>query len=279
MMEGHVALAHPDEGNRRDRVRLRGWRRRFVLFAAAAAILLVPAGCGGAPTGGDQSTKELMVFAAASLAGTFRDIAHQFQMQHPDVLVILNFAGSQELVAQLEQGASASVLATADQETMQKVSALVGEPRVFATNGVQIVVARGNPEKIQSLADLAREDLKVVLAAPSVPVGGYAAEILAKADVTVKPVSLEDNVKAVVTKVSLGEADAGIVYVTDVSVAGGTVEGVAIPADVNVEASYPIAVVTAGEHQQAAQDFVNFVLAAEGQRILRGDGFMPVTEP
>jgi molybdate transport system substrate-binding protein len=137
------------------------------------------------------------------------------------------------------------------------------------------VVEKGNPRGVDGLDDLAASDLKVVLAAPEVPAGRYAAEVLAKAGVDVTPVSQEDNVKAVVTKVSLGEADAGIVYVTDVTAGGDQVEGVAIPEDQNVLATYPIATVKASTAKDRAQAFVDLVLSAEGQRVLRADGFLP----
>jgi molybdate transport system substrate-binding protein len=137
------------------------------------------------------------------------------------------------------------------------------------------VVEKGNPKSIQGLDDLANPDLKVVLAAPDVPAGTYAAEALGKADVTVKPVSEEDNVKAVITKVSLGEADAGIVYVTDVAAGGDKVEGVDIPEELNVLATYPIATVKASQAQDQAQAFMDLVLSAEGQQVLKEYGFLP----
>jgi molybdate transport system substrate-binding protein len=137
------------------------------------------------------------------------------------------------------------------------------------------VVEKGNPRGVRGLADLARRDLKVVLAAPDVPAGRYARQVLDRAGVRVSPVSQEDNVKAVVTKVSLGEADAGIVYVTDVAAGGDKVEGVAIPTHQNVEATYPIAVVTASAHRPQAQAFADLVLSDQGQQVLQGFGFLP----
>jgi molybdate transport system substrate-binding protein len=137
------------------------------------------------------------------------------------------------------------------------------------------VVEKGNPKGVKGLDDLARPDLKVVLAAPDVPAGKYAAEILGKAGVAVKPVSQEDNVKAVVTKVSLGEADAGIVYVTDITAGGAKVEGVDIPREQNVLATYPIATVKASRAPDEAQAFMDLVLSAEGQQVLKQYGFLP----
>ena len=138
-----------------------------------------------------------------------------------------------------------------------------------------MVVEKGNPKDVATVEDLADSDLKVVLAAPEVPAGKYAAEILGKAGVTVKPVSEEDNVKAVVTKVSLGEADAGIVYVTDVTAGGDKVEGVEIPEELNVVATYPIATVKESKSPDQAQAFMDLVLSAEGQQVLKEHGFLP----
>jgi molybdate transport system substrate-binding protein len=167
------------------------------------------------------------------------------------------------------------VFASADIPNMDKLKDLVGTPQNFASNQLQIVVEQGNPKNVQGLDDLADPDLKVVLAAPEVPAGKYAAEALGKAEVTVKPVSQEDNVKAVVTKVSLGEADAGIVYVTDVTAGGDKVEGVDIPEDQNVTATYPMATVKASKAPEAAQAFMDLVLSAEGQQVLKEHGFLP----
>jgi molybdate transport system substrate-binding protein len=158
---------------------------------------------------------------------------------------------------------------------MGKVRDLVGDPQVFAGNLLQIVVEHGNPKGIRRLDDLAGKDVKVVLAAEDVPAGKYARQVLDRAGVTVQPVSLEDNVKAVVTKVSLGEADAGIVYVTDVAAGGDKVQGVDIPMRQNVAATYPIATVKASRMRDQAQAFVDLVRSAEGQAVLRGFGFLP----
>ena len=158
---------------------------------------------------------------------------------------------------------------------MAAVGELVEAPRVFAANRLQIVVAPGNPLRIRSLPDLARPDLKVVLAAPQVPAGRYAAQALQAARVTVEPVSLEESVKGVMTKVSLGEADAGIVYVTDVIAADGAVGGVSISPAHNVTALYPMARVTSTGQADAAQAFIDLVLSADGQRVLRRAGFLP----
>jgi len=225
--------------------RLRSLRRRAAVAlgvaVTVAAVVLAP-GCGEDDTD-DSPSLELRVFAAASLLEAFTDLGETHMRAHPAVKVVFNFAGSQSLVAQLEEGAAADVLAVADREYMQSVGDLVEAPQVVATNKLEIAVAPGNPLHVSGLADLARTDLGVILAAPEVPAGKYALAVLRKAGVTVKPVSLEESVKGVVTKVSLGEADAGIVYVTDVMAQDGAVTGVAIPAKYNVTATYPVALV------------------------------------
>jgi molybdate transport system substrate-binding protein len=243
-----------------------------------AAVALVLAGCGGGgdqPSGGSSASGELKVFAAASLTAAFTELGERFGAANGGTKATFNFAGSQALATQIQQAAPADVFASADLANMGKVQDLVGTPRSFASNLLQIVVERGNPKGVEGLEDLAGSDLKVVLAAPGVPAGRYAAEVLSKAGVTVKPVSEEDNVKAVVTKVALGEADAGIVYVTDVAAGGDRVEGVEIPEDQNVLATYPIATVKDSRRAGQAQAFMDLVLSAEGQRVLRANGFLP----
>jgi molybdate transport system substrate-binding protein len=252
----------------------RTWTRTAAVLAAAALVL---AACGGGSGGGagSGSPGELKVFAAASLTAAFTKIGEDFTAANGGTRVTFNFAGSQALATQIQQGAPADVFASADTTNMDKVKDLVGTPQDFASNLLAIVVEEGNPKAVKGLDDLANPDLKVVLAAPDVPAGRYAAQILGKAGVTVKPVSQEDNVKAVVTKVSLGEADAGIVYVSDVTAGGGKVEGVAIPKDQNVLATYPIATVKASRAQEGAQAFVDLVLSDRGQQVLKRYGFLP----
>jgi molybdate transport system substrate-binding protein len=252
---------------------LRTWTR---LTAALAAAVLALAGCGGDSGGGSgaASPGEIKVFAAASLTAAFTELGEDFAAANGGTRVIFNFAGSQALATQIQQAAPADVFASADLANMDKVRDLVGTPRNFASNLLAIVVENGNPRNIGGLDDLANPDLKVVLAAPDVPAGRYAAEILGRAGVTVKPVSEEDNVKAVVTKVSLGEADAGIVYVTDVTAGGDRVEGVDIPTEQNVTATYPIAAVKASQAPDQARAFVDLVLSAEGRRVLEQHGFL-----
>jgi len=252
-------------------------RSRTRLAAALAAAALLLAGCGGdRPAGGSSAAPaEVKVFAAASLTAAFSELGERFTAANGGAEVTFNFAGSQALATQIRQGAPAEVFASADLTNLEKVQDLLGTPRNFASNRLQIVVERGNPRGVRGLDELANPDLKVVLAAPDVPAGKYAAEALGKADVTVKPVSQEDNVKAVVTKVALGEADAGIVYVTDVAAGGDKVEGVDIPQELNVTATYPIATVRQSKAQEQAQAFLDLVLSAEGQQVLKAHGFLP----
>ena len=252
--------------------------RTRIRLAAVLAVALVLAACGGddEPSGGTSASPgELKVFAAASLTAAFGKLGEQFTAANGGTKVTFNFAGSQALATQIQQGAPADVFASADTTNMDKVEDLVGAPQVFAGNLLQIVVEKGNPKGVKGLDDLASSDLKVVLAAEEVPAGRYAKQILDQAGASVQPVSQEDNVKAVVTKVSLGEADAGIVYATDVTAGGDKVEGVDIPKEQNVVAAYPIATVKASRSRDQAQAFVDLVRSAEGQGVLQSFGFLP----
>ena len=223
-----------------------------------------------------QATGDVTVFAAASLTAAFTEIGDAFHAANQDANVTFNFAGSSDLVGQIAQGAPADVFASADTSNMTKLTDAGdngSDPVVFATNQLEIIVAPGNPKGITGLADLSNPDLSVVLCAPEVPCGKYAQQALDTAGVTVTPKSLEENVKGVVAKVTLGEADAGIVYVTDVTAAGDKAAGVEIPTDQNVVAQYPIAVTKEAGNPEAAQAFIDFVLSDAGQLILEKYGF------
>jgi molybdate transport system substrate-binding protein len=255
---------------------MRTSRARLAALLAVAALAL--AGCGGGDDAGGSGAAapgEIKVFAAASLTAAFTELGERYSSANGGAEVTFNFAGSQALATQIQQAAPADVFASADLPNMDKVKDLVGTPQNFASNRLAIVVEQGNPKGVEGLADLADPDLKVVLAAEEVPAGKYAKQVLDQAGVSVTPVSREDNVKAVVTKVSLGEADAGIVYVTDVTAGGDKVEGVDVPEDQNVTATYPMATVKASEAPQAAQAFLDLVLSAEGQQVLKEYGFLP----
>ena len=220
------------------------------------------------------------VFAAASLTDSFKALGTAFQAAHPGTTVQFNFAGSPTLVTQIEQGASADVFASADTTNMDRLKAdgfTGGISQVFAHNKLEIVVAAGNPKGITGLTDLAKPGVIYITAAPTVPAGKYALQILASAGVKVAPKSLETDVKSVVSKIELGEADAGIVYVTDVKAAAGKVTGVPIPDSVNVIATYPIVAVKGSTNLSLANAFIAYVLSADGQAKLQSFGFLPAS--
>jgi molybdate transport system substrate-binding protein len=238
------------------------------------------------------STGAITVFAASSLTDAFRKIAVGFRQANPGTSIEFNFGGSPALVTQLDQGASADVLATADQQSMDAARAkgLVrdgGTP--FARNRLAIIVPKSNPAHLTTPADLAQPGLKLVLAQKDVPAGNYARQALARLDgapgygggysaaVLANVVSDEPNVKAVVTKVQLGGADAGIVYVTDVTASvSGDLAMIAVPDAYNVIATYPIAVTKEARRAGVAQAFIDYVLSPAGQAVLEGYGFIPV---
>jgi molybdate transport system substrate-binding protein len=232
-------------------------RRPLALLAG----LLLLAACGG--SGPAAATRTLTVFAASSLTDVFAQEATAFEAAHPTVHVRFSYAGSQSLVAQLQQGAPADVLATADLTAM--AAAHLPASQVFARNRLALVTAPGNPRHIERLADLARPGVRVVLAGPTVPVGRAARKALTAAHVTVRPVSLEQNVNGVLTKVRLGEADAGIAYVTDLH----GVTGLPLP---GISNSLAVGVVKDGADARA---FVAFLLSPKGQSVLRAAGFLP----
>ena len=245
---------------------------------AAFALAALCSSCGNsAPASSSPSAPRgtITVFAASSLTAAYTAIGKDFERTYPGSMVKLSFGGSSALVAQIQQGAIGDVFASADQPNMQKLvdAALVaGSPTIFAHNRLEIVVAAGNPHHIAGLSDLARSGLVVVLCAPVVPCGHYAAQALQNASVTVKPASQETDVKSVVSKVALGEADAGIVYVTDVKAVGAAVQGVEIPLGQNVVADYPVVVLKDSQNGPLAKAFVAYLLGA-GQPTLTHYGF------
>ncbi len=219
--------------------------------------------------------QKVTVFAAASLTDGFTRAGDEFA-RDTRVRFVFNFGSSSTLATQITNGAPADVFASADEANMQKVvdaDLANGAPTVFATNRLEIAVAAGNPKKILGLADLARPDVVLVLSAPTVPAGKYALDALGKAGVVAKPASLEVDVRAVLNKVSLGEADAGIVYVTDVKSAGGRVSGVEIPDQYQVIARYPVAVVRGSKNAALANRFVEYLVSPAGQGVLGDFGF------
>lgn len=248
-------------------------------WAALTAVVVMTA-CGGGdspaaggPGGGDPT--RLTVFAAASLTEAFDELADAFAADHPSVRVDVNAAGSQILAHQINQGAPADVFASSAAEQMAVVGDagnLAAKPRVFATNRLAIAVEEGNPRGVRGLADLADPDLVVAMPGEQVPAGAYARRVLDAAGVTVRPASLEADVRAALGRVALGEADASVVYASDVVAADGRVDGVAIPAGANVTVAYPIAPLAGATDLADARAFVAFVLGEDGQAILARHG-------
>jgi molybdate transport system substrate-binding protein len=255
-----------------------------VLVLAGVPALVPPAA---------ESPSTLTVYAAASLTEAFRDLGLKLEQQHPGLTVRFNFAGSQQLALQLEQGAPADVFASADQRWMSYVGdkGLLGaDPVVFARNRLVVVVPRTNPARIGRLEDLARRGTKIVLAAEVVPAGKYSRETLEKLAhargfpegydrrVLANVVSQEENVKSVVAKVQLGEADAGMVYRSDVTPSVARyVRVFKIPDPYNSIATYPIAVLKSASDAAAAREFVALVTSAVGQGVLQQHGLLPAT--
>jgi len=264
-------------------VNYRRWRGGLAL---AGAMFV-----GGTGSLRAQQRAELTVFAAASLKDAFEDVATALARRTPPIAVRYNFTGSQQLVLQLQQGARADVFASADERWMQAArdgGLVAGTPAIFARNRLIVITPAANPGRVDRLQDLSRRGLKLVLAAEAVPAGKYTREALARlaaapgfgsdypSRVLRNVVSQEENVKGVVTKVQLGEADAGIVYVSDVTAAvRHAVRTIEIPEQYNAIATYPIAVLQGTEQSDAARAFVEFVLSAEGQGILARQGFLP----
>jgi molybdate transport system substrate-binding protein len=250
----------------------------------AAALVLGLAGCGGAdqsggsadPTGTTGEPATLTVFAAASLKGVFEELGTQFEDDHPGVSVEFSFAGSSDLVSQIQQGAPADVFASADTKNMDKLVAddlLDGDPVDFATNTLTIAVPPGNPAGIASLADLTRDGLNVVVCAPQVPCGSATTKVEESSGITLTPVSEEQSVTDVLNKVIAGEADAGLVYVTDVKGAGDKVEGVPFDESSSAVNTYPIATVAGAAQPDLAQQFIALVTDTAGQDVLAAAGF------
>ncbi len=261
------------------------------------AALAVGAGLlGGAPPSrAGAGEEEAVVFAAASLTEAFTEIGRLAEAQQPALRLRFNFAGSQQLALQIEQGARADVYAAADEHWMRRMQErglLAGEASVFAVNRLVVIVPAGNPGRIESPADLARPGSKVVIGTDAVPVGHYARQVLrnlARAPgfpgdyaerVRRNVVSEEEQVKAVVGKVQLGEADAGLVYRSDVTPpVAARVRELDIGAEFNVEARYPLAVLRGAPHAAAARRFVELVLSEAGREVLRRRGFLAAGGP
>lgn len=265
--------------------------RRLVKIVGIVTAVLMLAGCASANVGGgtgsqpgDSSSQssgrlsgQLTVYAAASLTASFNKLSVEFEKTNPDVTVNpITYDGSSTLALQINEGAPADVFASANQANMSMVSdagMLEGDPSVFTTNMLQIAVQPGNPKNITGLADLANENLQVVLCAPEVPCGAASHQLFDLDDIIVTPVSEEQNVKAVITKVQAGEADAGLVYVTDISAANGKVDGVTISNADQALNRYPIAVLRDAPDKRIGKAFIAFVLSDAGQKTLTQYGF------
>ncbi|MGX7680560.1 molybdate ABC transporter substrate-binding protein [Jatrophihabitans sp. DSM 45814] len=267
-------------------------RRSLVMATTIATAALLVAGCSSsskssAPAAGSSTaassasssasavTGTVVVFAAASLQGTFTTLAKQFEAAHPGVTVKLNFGASSTLAQQIIQGAPADVFASAAVKNMTQVSAAGGATTStnFVKNVMEIAVPPSNPANIAAVADLAKSSVKVALCQPQVPCGSTAAMVFKNANITVKPVTLEPDVKSTLAKVELKEVDAGVVYVTDVLAAGTKVKGVEIPDDVNASTEYPIAALTKASNPNGAQAFTAYVLSPDGQSVMTAAGF------
>jgi molybdate transport system substrate-binding protein len=263
--------------------------RRFALTAVALAALAV-AGCSSStssPASGSTSsaapatsspaaqTGTITVFAAASLKGTFTQLGKQFETANPGDTVKFSFGASSALAEQINSGAPADVFASAAPKNMDQVvtPGNASNPQDFAKNTAEVAVPPSNPAKVTSVNDLAKSSVKTALCQPQVPCGTVAAQVFKNAKITVKPVTLQPDVKSVLTQVELGNVDAGVVYVTDVMAAGSKVKGVTIPADLNASTLYPIATLTHSKEQSIAQAFVAYVLSPTGEQVLKAAGF------
>ncbi|MET1060167.1 MAG: molybdate ABC transporter substrate-binding protein [Nocardioides sp.] len=254
--------------------------RSWMGTAAALVLLAGVSGCGGDDSsGGDDGNGDttLTVYAAASLTSTFEQIGEEFEKAHDGVKVEFNFAGSSDLVAQIQQGAPADVFASADTANMDKLTTpddLIGSgPENFASNTMEIAVPPDNPAGIASLQDLTKDGVNLVICAPEVPCGSATQKVADAAGLTLEPVSEEQSVTDVLNKVTTGEADAGLVYVTDVKAAGDKVEGITFPEAADVVNIYPIATIADSRNAELAQDFMDLVLDDTGQSILEEAGF------
>jgi molybdate transport system substrate-binding protein len=262
-------------------------RRCAVTLALVASLALVTAGCGGgskgdtSSAGGSSSSSAgslngaITVFAAASLTEAFTDLGARFEQAHPGVTVTYSFGPSSGLAEQITQGAPADVFASASLTNMTQVTDAgdAAAPKDFAKNVMEIAVPPGNPARVTGVDDLARSGVKVALCQAAVPCGSVAAQVFENAGIRVQPVTEETDVKAVLSKVTLGEVDAGMVYVTDVRSAGAKVLGVPVPDDVNASTSYPIATIKRSRNAAAAQAFMDFVLSPTGASALAAAGF------
>lgn len=253
--------------------------RRTAVAALALASLGATTACSDDTAGESNGRTKLTVLAASSLTEPFEALADRFEQDHPDLRVATSFGSSATIAAQVAAGAPADVVATADTVTMgilEDDDLVVGDATVFAHNRLALVVPAGNPAGIEEVGDL--QDTDYVVCVPSAPCGSLAEALLKRAGITHPPASLEIDDKAVLTKVLLDEADAGLVYASDVVAAGSEVEQVPLPDDAGARTSYPVAVVARSEHRELADDWLELLLSPEGQQIMTEAGFTPAAE-
>ena len=260
--------------------------RRFAVIGAGLAAIAI-AGCSSSGSGSSSAssspsasasaatTGAITVLAAASLQETFTELGKQFEAAHPGDTVKFSLGPSSGLATEITSGAPADVFASAAPANMDTVvkAGDASSPQDFARNTAEVAVPPKNPASVASVTDLAKSSVKVALCQPQVPCGVVAAEVFKNAGITVKPVTLQPDVKSVLTQVELGSVDAGVVYVTDVKAAGAKVKGVTIPASENASTLYPIATISGSTHKSEAQSFVSYVLSPTGQQVLAAAGF------
>ncbi|MEU9390909.1 molybdate ABC transporter substrate-binding protein [Streptomyces sp. NPDC048324] len=262
-------------------------RRTLQAAGAGAAALLALTACSSSdsndtkaassPSSSGKLSGTVTVFAAASLQESFTTLGKEFEKEHPGTKVTFNFGGSDTLAASITGGAPADVFAAASPKTMAIVTGkkdAVGTPATFVRNQLEIATLPGNPDKVSSLKDLTRSGLKVVLCDKTVPCGAAAQKALDASKLKLTPVSYEQDVKSALTKVELKEADAAVVYKTDVKAAGDKVEGVEFPESADAVNDYPIALLKNAPNAAAAQAFIQLVRSPEGQKVLSAAGFL-----
>ncbi|MFZ1362927.1 MAG: molybdate ABC transporter substrate-binding protein [Candidatus Nanopelagicales bacterium] len=247
------------------------------LFSALALALTACSSSNDNNTAGSPSQQTLNVYAAASLKGVFTELESEFEKENPGVDVAFNFAGSSDLVTQITEGAPATVFASADTKNMTKLQdakRVEGTPKQFAKNTLQIAVPPANRAGISNLQDVTKSNVRRVICAVPVPCGNATEQLAKNAQLNFKPASEEQSVTDVLNKVIADEADAGIVYVTDVKGAGDKVAGIEIPTNVNVINDYPITLVQGSSDQELGQKFIDLVLSDKGQQVLHEAGFL-----
>jgi molybdate transport system substrate-binding protein len=249
---------------------------------AVVAAVLVSAGCsssgtshdnGAAAGSGARLNGSVQVDAAASLTEAFTTLKQRFERAHLGTTVRVTYGASSDLSTQIQQGAPVDVFASASEKNMKALGASAVTPTDFAANTVEIAVPPGNPGHVGGVADLARSGVKVAVCDAAVPCGVVARKVFRKAGITVRPAASLADVKSTLAAVESGEVDAGLVYVTDVRAAGDKVKGIAVPADVNASTTYPIAVLKDAEHPALARAWVDYVLSADGRKVLAAAGF------